>query len=111
MVPETGTPRTASGVRFRVERVDANLVDAATRGTTEGLALAINVAAMLISFTALIFLLNGMIGWAAPKLGLPGAQPWTLQRLLGYLLAPVAWPTGISPGESQKRGSRLRIIT
>jgi CNT family concentrative nucleoside transporter len=112
LVPETETPTTAGGVDFRIDRIDANLLDAATRGTTEGLALAINVAAMLISFTALVFLLNGLIGWAAPKLGLPtSAQPWTLQRLLGYPLAPIAWLTGISPGESQKVGSLLGIKT
>jgi CNT family concentrative nucleoside transporter len=111
LVPETQTPTTAGGVEFRIDRIDANLLDAATRGTTEGLTLALNVAAMLISFTALIFLLNGVIGWAAPKLGLPAAQPWTLQRLLGYPLAPVAWLTGISPAESQKVGSLLGIKT
>ncbi len=111
LVPETQTPITAGGVDFRIDRIDANLLDAATRGTSEGLALALNVAAMLISFTALVFLLNGIIGWAAPKLGLPGAQPWTLQRLLGYPLAPVAWLTGIAPDECRRVGSLLGIKT
>lgn len=114
IVPETQKATTAGGVQFRIERIDANLLDAATRGTSEGLALALNVAAMLISFTALIFLINGVIGWAAPKVGLPAiadGQPWTLQRLLGFPLAPVAWLTGISPANSQQVGSLLGIKT
>src|SRR5206468_783710 len=52
MMPETETPVTAGGVEFKVEKLDANLIDAATRGTSEGMALAINVGAMLITFTA-----------------------------------------------------------
>ena len=56
MVPETETPVTSGGVEFKIERTDANLVDAAARGTSEGLALALNVGAMLIAFTALMAL-------------------------------------------------------
>jgi CNT family concentrative nucleoside transporter len=112
MVPETDTPPTAGGVQFKVERIDANVLDATTRGTFEGLHLALNVGAMLIAFTALVALINGIIAWASLKLGFAvPAQPLTLQRILGYPLAPVAWLTGISSVDSQSVGSLLGIKT
>src|SRR5438477_2859389 len=103
MMPETTTPVTAGGVDFTVEKIDANLIDAATRGTTEGMALCINVAAMLIAFTALVALLNavfgGLTGWmgfgpAVVANGHTTHAGVTLQQTLGYLLAPVAWLCG-----------------
>ena len=57
-VPETEKPETRGTVKLVVERTDVNVIDAAGRGTSEGLHLALNVAAMLISFVALIALLN-----------------------------------------------------
>src|SRR6202043_3701017 len=54
MVPETGTPQTMGSVRLHVEQTDVNVLDAAGRGTAEGLRLALNVGAMLISFLALV---------------------------------------------------------
>jgi CNT family concentrative nucleoside transporter len=65
LVPETETPQDRGRRAVPRERVDANLVDAATRGTAEGVSLAINVGAMLIAFTALVALVNAFIGWAA----------------------------------------------
>src|SRR6266705_1502753 len=60
--PETETPETLGGVRVQIPRTDVNVVDAAARGTTDGLHLMLNVIAMLISFIALIALLNGGFG-------------------------------------------------
>jgi CNT family concentrative nucleoside transporter len=112
MVPETEVATTAAGIRFKVERLDANLIDAATRGTSEGLVLAMNVGAMLIAFTALIALVNALIGWACSKFGFaPGGQPPTLQSLLSYPLAPIAWLTGIPAIESRQVGSLIGIKT
>src|SRR5205085_1110735 len=112
MVPETGTPPTAGGVQFKVERIDANVLDATTRGTFEGLHLALNVGAMLVSFTALVALINGMIGWFTVKYHFtPADQPMTLQRLFSYPLAPVAWLTGIAPVDARPVGSLLGIKT
>ena len=108
MVPETETPITSGGVQFKVERIDANLVDAATRGTTEGVALAINVGAMLITFTALIALLNALLGWTTIKLGI-GAI--TLEQILGWIFRPFAWLIGVNWEESGKVGSLLGIKT
>lgn len=106
--PETDTPATAGGVKFRIDRIDANLVDAAARGTTEGLHLALNVAAMLITFTALIALANALLGWATSTVGLP---PVTLETILGFLFRPLAWLTGVTWSESDHVGSLLGIKT
>lgn len=108
LMPETEVPQTAGGVRFKVERVDANLIDAAARGTSEGLGLALNVAAMLIAFTALVALVNGVLGWAGGKVGLPGL---TLQQVLGYPLAPLAWLAGVQWSDAPKVGQLLGIKT
>jgi CNT family concentrative nucleoside transporter len=113
MVPETQTPVTQGGVQFKVERIDTNVLDATTRGTFEGLQLALNVGAMLIAFTAIVAMVNGMLGWMSVKYQLPGAaaEPWTVQRLLGYPLAPVAWLTGVEPKDARAVGSLLGIKT
>ena len=84
-VPETQTPETMGTVRLEVEKTDVNVIDAAGRGTSEGLALALNVGAMLISFLALIALVNYLLGLA----GL------SLQQIFGWVFAPVAWAMGV----------------
>jgi concentrative nucleoside transporter, CNT family len=84
-VPETAVPETLGSVRLEVERTDVNIIDAAGRGTSEGLHLAMNVGAMLISFVALIALVNAVLGIAG----------FTLQQILGWLFAPVAWSLGV----------------
>lgn len=111
-MPESDTPVTAPGVQFKVERIDANLVDAAARGTSEGLTLALNVAAMLIAFTALVALLNAMIAWTTTKLGLTQAgQPVTLRDVLGYVMSPLAWLSGCSWADSREVGLLLGVKT
>jgi CNT family concentrative nucleoside transporter len=72
-------------VRLETERTDVNVIDAAGRGTGEGLQLALNVAAMLISFLALVALVNAILGYA----GL------SLQQIFGWVFAPVAWAMGV----------------
>src|SRR5204863_8362540 len=62
--PETQTPETAGQVDLPVEKRSANLLDAAAKGVGDGLFLALNVAAMLIAFYALIYLCNGILGLA-----------------------------------------------
>ncbi len=108
MMPEMTTPVTAGGVKFKVERIDANLLDAATRGTTEGTALAINVGAMLITFTALIAMIDAIFGWGC---GLVGYHSVTLEQLLGYVMAPLAWLSGVRFDEARTVGSLLGIKT
>jgi concentrative nucleoside transporter, CNT family len=101
-------PVTAGKVQFEVERIDANLIDAATRGTSEGVALAINVGAMLIAFTALVAMLNALLGWAG---GFAGHPELSMQGILGYLMAPLAWLAGIEWSECRKVGSLLGVKT
>ncbi len=85
MVPETGQPETAGHVTVKHEKIDANIIGAAARGTGEGLQLAINVAAMLISFLALVALVNLLLG----KVGL------SLEAILGTAFAPLALAMGV----------------
>lgn len=96
-VPETKTPQTTGSVKLEVARTDANLVGAAARGTSEGLSLALNVAAMLISFLALIALVNLILG----VFGL------TLEAILGYVFAPVAVIMGVPFQDARAVGSLL----
>jgi CNT family concentrative nucleoside transporter len=84
-VPETQVPETLGTVRLDVEKTDVNIIDAAGRGTGEGLHLAMNVGAMLISFMALVALVNAVLGVAGV----------TLQQILGWVFAPVAWSLGV----------------
>ena len=107
MIPETDAPRTAAGVRFQVERIDANLVDAATRGTSDGLALALNVAAMLVTFTALVALVNFVITWAVKRLPGYHGPDVTLQMIMSYPMAPLAWLSGVSWPARRTRANRL----
>ncbi|MDB5326372.1 MAG: Na+ dependent nucleoside transporter domain protein [Phycisphaerales bacterium] len=108
ILPETETPATADTLKHDVEQIDANLIDAATRGTSEGLTLAINVGAMLLAFTALVSLINFILGGAFNLIHLPGV---TLQSVLGYVCAPIAWLCGIPWQDCMKVGSLLGIKT
>ena len=110
MIPETEKPLTSGGVQFKVERIDANLVDAATRGTTEGLGLALNVGAMLISFTALVALLNALLAWFTVSV-FRLHHALTLEQLLSYPMAPLAWLSGVSWHDAKPVGSLLGIKT
>jgi concentrative nucleoside transporter, CNT family len=84
-VPETETPKTMGSVTLKVEKTDVNVIDAAGRGTGEGLHLALNVGAMLISFLALVALVNYLLGFAH----------LSLQQIFGWVFAPVAWAMGV----------------
>ena len=101
LVPETEQPKTAGRVVMSEEEVDAekkeNLLGAIARGTTDGLHLALNIAAMLISFLALIALTNGILGGIHNGLAHFGMTwfPASLERILGTLFAPVAWIIGV----------------
>ena len=90
-------PKTMGTVTLEVERTDVNIIDAAGRGTTEGLALALNVGAMLISFLALIALVNALLGLA----GL------SLQQIFGWVFAPLAWSMGVPWQDAPTIGNLL----
>jgi len=101
LVPETGQPKTAGRVLMSEEETAAekqeNLLGAIARGTTDGLHLALNIAAMLISFLALVALTNGILGGIHNGLAHVGISwfPASLETILGTLFAPVAWIVGV----------------
>lgn len=97
LVPETETPVTAGKVEMAKLEKDPNVLGALSRGTIDGLYLALNVAAMLISFIAVIYLCDGILGgvhnWLA-HYGMPHF-PSSLEQIFGWILSPVAWLIGI----------------
>src|SRR5467141_2209350 len=98
LVPETEVPKTAGRVVMSKKETDEekkeNLLGAIARGTTDGLGLALNIAAMLIAFLALIALANGVLGGIHNRIGVAWF-PSSLQQIFGVLFAPVAWVIGI----------------
>jgi len=102
--PETETPATLGAVRVAIPRTDVNVVDAAARGTTDGLHLMLNVIAMLVSFIALIALLNGAFGWVH---GLLAWFPENIQTVLGWVFRPIAWVMGVPWHDSGTIGGLL----
>jgi CNT family concentrative nucleoside transporter len=96
-VPETEVPKTMGSVRLDVASTDVNMIDAAARGTSEGLQLALNVLAMLISFIALVGLGNALLG----RVGL------SLQQIFGWVFAPVAWAMGVPWRDAPTIGNLL----
>jgi CNT family concentrative nucleoside transporter len=108
MVPEDGQPETAGVTGVRVEKRDVNVIDAAARGASEGLFLALNVGAMLLAFVALVYMVNGGLGWVG---GLVGAPELTLERMLGWILAPLAWLMGVTWAEAPTVGALLGAKT
>jgi CNT family concentrative nucleoside transporter len=102
--PETETPETYGDAKIDIPITDVNLVDAAARGTGEGLHLMLNVIAMLISFIALVALINGGMGaihgWAA-------WFPDSMQTVLSWVGRPIAWVMGVSWADSGTVGGLL----
>ena len=84
----------------------SNVIDAAASGASDGLRLALNVGAMLIAFLALIALGNGILGWA---FGLFGVEGVTIELILGYLFAPVAWLIGVPMADAAQIGSLFGV--
>lgn len=114
MWPETEESETAGEAMVEVGRPDVNLIDAAARGATEGMKLALNVGAMLIAFIALIALANALIGlpfelyndWMGFE-GTRAMEPWTMQKILGWIFWPFAFLIGIPVSECSIVGTLL----
>ncbi len=107
MVPETEASVTKGVVQVEVPREDVNILDAACRGAASGLQLALNVGAMLIAFIALIHGLNWLL---LPTKYLCG-QPLTLQLVLGWICAPLAWIMGVPWQDAPSVGAMLGTKT
>ncbi len=104
IVPETGTPVTLGKVEVDVPRIDANVIDAAARGASEGLQLALNVGAMLIAFVALVHMIDSGVGALGGLFGRPDLR---LATLIGWPLAPLAWLMGVPWAEAPTFGALL----
>ena len=110
LVPETGKPLTAGKVEMAQMERDANALGAISRGTIDGLHLALNVAAMLISFIALIYLVDGCFSivhhWAV-------WFPSSIEQVFGWIFAPIAWVIGVPWKDCLTIGNLLglRMVT
>jgi CNT family concentrative nucleoside transporter len=121
MYPETEEPLTRGSLKVEIENPDANVIDAAARGAGEGLQLALNVGAMLLAFIALIAVLNSIIGWGGNAINLTdflqsrgmldADEGLSLQAILGWLLAPLAWLMGVPWKDAPEIGTLLGIKT
>jgi CNT family concentrative nucleoside transporter len=108
MYPEDGEPVTKTGMKLELEKPDVNVIDAAARGASEGLGLALNVGSMLLAFIALIALLNALIGLLGGAVGLDGLS---LELILGWVLAPLAWLMGVPWVDAVTIGSLMGMKT
>jgi concentrative nucleoside transporter, CNT family len=110
LVPETEVPKTAGRVVMSEDEVEKekneNLLGAIARGTTDGLYMALNIAAMLISFLALIALLDGIMGGVHAHIAW---FPSSLESILGVLFAPIAWVIGIPWHDCAAIGNLLGV--
>jgi CNT family concentrative nucleoside transporter len=106
MVPETSDKRTGGALEDPEMEVSGTM-DAIVKGTTAGLELLLNIVAMLLVLVALVYLVNAMLG-ILPEIG--GAKI-SLQRLLGYIMAPVCWLMGLPWSQAITAGSLMGTKT
>jgi len=104
LVPETEQPLTAGRVELPPMEKESNVLGAIARGTVDGLHLALNVAAMLITFLALLALVNAIMGWTHLHIAW---FPYSLQQVFGWVFAPVAWLIGIPWHDAPTIGNLL----
>ncbi|MEQ8837280.1 MAG: NupC/NupG family nucleoside CNT transporter [Lacipirellulaceae bacterium] len=105
--PETEEPKTAGHVKIEAESGNVNVLEAAAEGASTGMQLALNVAAMLVAFVALVTLADLGIGWLGTIFGFEEEAAWSLDKIFGFLFAPFAWLMSIPWDECQTAGSLL----
>lgn len=115
IVPETEVPVTSGRVDMAPLERDTNALGAISRGTIDGLNLAVNVGAMLITFIALIYLVDGLFSVTHNFLFAHGISwfPSSVEQIFGYLFSPVAWVIGIPWKDCHTMGNLLglRMVT
>jgi concentrative nucleoside transporter, CNT family len=109
--PEIGEPLTKGTLKMEVARTEANVIEAAAGGAAQGVQLAINVAAMLMAFVALVALLNFGLQWFGTSVLHLSGEPLSLQFLLGQLLRPLTWVMGVPWQDSAYVGGLIGIKT
>jgi CNT family concentrative nucleoside transporter len=107
-MPETETPKTMGHVKMGGEKLDANVIDAAARGASEGLTLAFNVAAMLLAFIALIAMLNATLKAVGGAAGFPSVSLENALALAGY---PIAFLMGVPLQDCWTVGKLIGVKT
>jgi CNT family concentrative nucleoside transporter len=108
MIPETESPDTIGVVPDLESATTSNFIDAAAEGGLAGMRLALNIGALLLAFIALVALGNDFIGWIG---GLVGSPDLTLQSILGFLCAPLAFLMGVPWQEAREVGSLIGVKT
>jgi CNT family concentrative nucleoside transporter len=115
LVPETEIPVTSGRVEMAPLERDTNALGAISRGTIDGLNLAVNVGAMLITFIALIYLVDGIFGVVHNGLTHIGISwfPSSVEQIFGWLFSPIAWVIGIPWQDCHAIGNLLglRMVT
>ena len=115
LVPETEVPVTSGRVEMAPLERDTNALGAISRGTIDGLNLAVNVGAMLITFIALIYLVDGVFGLVHNGLAMFGIGwfPSSVEQIFGWLFSPIAWVIGIPWQDCHTIGNLLglRMVT
>lgn len=116
LFPQTDPHLISKDLTVPKERLGDNFLDALSLGTTDGLKLAANVGAMLIVYTAVVWVLNGIMGWVGgithinPQIAAATSGRYTslsLQLVLGYAFSPVAWLIGVSQNDMIAIGQLL----
>ena len=106
--PEVDTPLTAGTVKVKIEHEQANVIEAAAAGASQGVALAINICGMLIAFIALVSLFNGGLTWIGAKAGFPDLS---LQWIFSKALWPLAWVMGVPTVDADKAARLIGFKT
>ncbi|MDZ8067723.1 MAG: NupC/NupG family nucleoside CNT transporter [Nostoc sp. DedQUE08] len=108
LYPETEISETTGKAKAYIETNYVNVIDAATTGAIEGVKLAVNVGVMIIAFLGLLAALNALLGWLGAFVGL---QQLSLQWILSFLMAPVAWLMGVPWADCRQVGALLGTKT
>ena len=110
------TEAISTDVEVSSQQIGTNLLDAISKGTTEGLKLAVNVGAMLLVFVAFIAMINGILGWIGDFTSLNGWMAantpypkFTLESILGTVFAPLMWLIGVAKNDMMMMGQLLGI--
>jgi CNT family concentrative nucleoside transporter len=106
LLPEVDVPTTRGTLAMNVEKTEKSVIEAAANGAAQGVQLAINVAAMLMAFIALVALLNFLLSWSGGLVGYPGLS---LQGILGFVLRPLAWVMGVPWADTAYVGGLIGI--
>ncbi|MBF2063227.1 MAG: NupC/NupG family nucleoside CNT transporter [Calothrix sp. C42_A2020_038] len=104
LYPETEVADTAGNVKMDVKTTYVNAIDAATTGAIDGVRLAVNVGVMIIAFLGLLAVVNALLGWFGTRIGL--AQ-FSLEWILSFLMAPVAFLMGVPLSDCMQVGALL----